>query len=254
MRKPYICVAKQGIQQIIRTAGENFFHSNSYYVNQKSLERPDREIGSLHFLRRPVRWSQKRRDKMDRTRAKNFSTPIIYYIYIHIYFLLNNYCPMWSCVYKVLRIRRLGRDKTAVKNWAQSRVILECSQNPFFAFFLKSSFFGTGFRFSISNRTQKNSRSRVEKSAPRVQKGLLKMICDGLINTYSGIRHKCIPHTLRDAWCLSACEKPHIRTRIFDCAPRIPYSPLFVSCNICSPIGRMGRSSARIAVAGYPSK
>lgn len=131
-----------------------------------------------------------------------------------------------------MSIRRLGWDKTAVKNWVQFRVTVECSRNPFFAFFPKSSVFGTGFRFSISNRTHKNSRSRVEKSAPKVLNGLLKKVCDGLINTYSGIRHKCIPHTLRDVWCLSACEKPHIRTRIFDCAPHIPYSPLFVSCNI----------------------
>ena len=97
---------------------------------------------------------------MDRTRAKNFSTPIIYYIYIHIYFLLNNYCTLWLYVYKALRIRRLGRDKTAVKNWVQFLITVECSQNPFFAFFPKSSIFGTTFRFSISNRTQKKRRRK----------------------------------------------------------------------------------------------
>ncbi len=105
-------------------------------------------------------------------------------------------------------------------------------KSVFFAFFPKSVFLVPVFDFRFRIGHKKTLEAGGEKSAPRVLNGLLKMICDGLINTYSGIRHKCIPHTLRDAWCLSACEKPHIRTRIFDCAPHIPYSPLFVSCNI----------------------
>lgn len=84
MRKPYICVAKKGIQQIIRTAGEDFFHSNSYYVNQKSRERPDREIGSLLFLRRLVRWPQKSGTKRAGHELKTFLL-LLYYIYIYIY-------------------------------------------------------------------------------------------------------------------------------------------------------------------------
>ena len=161
MRKPYICVAKQGIQQIIRTAGEDFFFIQILIM---WIKKAGRDLigrsGLFIFLRRLIRWSQKRRDKMDRTRAKNFSTPIIIYIYIHIYFLFNNYCTLWLYVYKALNIRRLGRDKTGVKNWVQFRVIVECSRNPFFAFFPKSSIFGTGFQFSIPNRTQKKRRRK----------------------------------------------------------------------------------------------
>ena len=131
-----------------------------------------------------------------------------------------------------MKISKLGVDKT---EWTKSGKTLDfwdChvfGKNGIFGIF---SFCDKIQAFFQPKLSQKKSRGGVEKSAPRVLKGLLKMICDGLINTYSGIRHKCIPHTLRDAWCLSACEKPHIRTRIFDCVPHIPYSPLFVSCNI----------------------
>lgn len=85
MRKPYICVAKQDIQQIIRTAGENFFHSNSYYVNQKSRERPDREIGSLPFFCVDSSDGHKKGGTKRTGHGLKTFLLLLYYIYIYIY-------------------------------------------------------------------------------------------------------------------------------------------------------------------------
>ena len=85
-----------------------------YFVSANGMtenERPVREMEKRHYNCDGT----KRVDKNTWTPPSNFSTPIIIYIYIHIYFLLNNYCTLWLYVYKALRIRRLGRDKTAVK-------------------------------------------------------------------------------------------------------------------------------------------